>query len=78
MPGEFVGFLFINSPLKSHIITSYFGSIWISIILLFPLGDYYDKVIKQWNQIGYFILLSISFFLLLHSFTLMNFLSQMV
>ncbi|MFX0087373.1 MAG: zinc ribbon domain-containing protein [Candidatus Hodarchaeota archaeon] len=78
IPGEFTGFLFKNSPLKSHIITSYFGSIWISIILLFPLGDYYDKVIKRWNQIAYFILLSISFLLLLNSFTLMNFLSQLV
>ncbi len=78
IPGEFTGFLFNNSPLKSHVITCYFGSIWISIILLFPLGDYYDKVIKQWNQIAYFILLSISFFLLLHSFNLMGFLSQMI
>jgi hypothetical protein len=78
IPGEFVGTLFNNSPLKGHIITSYLGSIWISIILLLPLGDYYDKVIKRWNQVVYFILLAAGLLLLLQSFSLMQFLTQTI
>ncbi len=75
IPGEFIGTFLKNSPLKGHIIISYLGSIWISIILLLPFGDYYDKVIKRWNQVAYFILLAVSLILLLLSFTLMQFLA---
>lgn len=76
MPGLFSGFLFQNHPLTGHILASYFGATWLSLILLLPLGDYYDKVIKQWNIIGYIILLTASFILLTHSLNLIRILTQ--
>ncbi len=78
IPGEFMGTFLKNSPLKGHIIISYLGSIWISIILLLPFGDYYDKVIKRWNQVVYFILLAVSLMLLLLSFNLVQFIVQAI
>jgi len=76
MPGLFSGFLFQDHPLTGHILASYFGATWLSIILLLPLGDYYDKVIKQWNIVGYLILLIASFILLTHSLNLIGILTQ--
>ncbi|MFX1507213.1 MAG: zinc ribbon domain-containing protein [Promethearchaeota archaeon] len=78
IPGMFAGILFQNHPIKSHLLTTYFGATWISIILLLPFGDYFDKVIKRWNQFGYLILLAIGLLLLTHSFNLMGLLSQSV
>ena len=78
LPGEFVGFLFQNHPLKSHIITSYIGATWISLLLLMPFGDYYDKVIKNWNQIIYFILFGITLLYLTYSFRVLYVLSQVI
>jgi predicted amidophosphoribosyltransferase len=78
IPGTFAGFLFQNHPVKSHLITSYFGATWISLIILLPFGDYYDKAIKRWNQLGYIILLAIGLLLLTHSFNLMGVLTQTV
>jgi hypothetical protein len=78
IPGMFAGLLFQNHPMKSHLLTSYFGATWISLILLLPFGDYFDKVIKRWNQFGYLILLAIGLLLLTHSFNLMGLLTQNV
>lgn len=78
IPGEFVGTLFNDSPVRSHIIASYFGSVWIALIMLLPLGDYYDKVIKQWNQLGYIVLIIICFFLLFNSFSIIGYLAQFI
>lgn len=78
IPGMFAGILFQNHPIKSHLLTTYFGATWISLILLLPFGDYFDKVIKRWNQFGYLILLAIGLLLLTHSFNLMGILSQNV
>jgi hypothetical protein len=78
IPGMFAGMVFQNHPIKSHLLTSYFGATWISLILLLPFGDYFDKVIKRWNQLGYLILLAIGLILLTHSFNLMGLLSQNV
>ncbi len=75
-PGVFSGFLFQNHPIKSHLLASYFGATWISLVLILPFGDYFDKVIKHWSQLGYFILLAIGFLLLTHSFNLMGLLYQ--
>ncbi|UCG01163.1 MAG: zinc ribbon domain-containing protein [Candidatus Heimdallarchaeota archaeon] len=78
IPGVFAGLLFQNHPINSHIITSYFGATWISLILLLPFGDYFDKVLKRWNQFGYLILLAVGLLLLTHSFNIMGLLSQNV
>ncbi|MFW9905945.1 MAG: zinc ribbon domain-containing protein [Candidatus Thorarchaeota archaeon] len=78
IPGMFAGILFQNHPIKSHLLTCYFGATWITLILLLPFGDYFDKVIKRWNQFGYLILLAIGLLLLTHSFNLMGLLSQNV
>ncbi|MFX0126484.1 MAG: zinc ribbon domain-containing protein [Candidatus Hodarchaeota archaeon] len=78
IPGMFAGLVFQNHPMKSHLLTSYFGATWISLILLLPFGDYFDKVIKRWNQLGYLILLAIGLLLLTHSFNLMGLLTQNV
>lgn len=78
IPGLFAGFLFQNHPIKGHILASYFGATWIALILLLPLGEYFDRVIKQWNVIGYLILLTIGFLLLTHSFNLIGFLTQRI
>ena len=78
IPGTFAGFLFQNHPLKSHLFTSYFGATWISLILLLPFGDYYDKAIKRWNQLGYLILLAVGLLLLIYSFNLMGVLTQKI
>ncbi|MFX0013938.1 MAG: zinc ribbon domain-containing protein [Promethearchaeota archaeon] len=75
-PGLFTGFLFQDSSIKIHLLTSYFGATWISLIILLPFGDYFDKVIKRWNQVGYLILLAIGLLLLTHSFNLMGLLNQ--
>lgn len=76
IPGMFAGVLFQNHPMKSHLLTSYFGATWISLILLLPFGDYFDKVLKRWNQFGYLVLLAIGLLLLTHSFNLMGLLTQ--
>ncbi|MFX1285979.1 MAG: zinc ribbon domain-containing protein [Promethearchaeota archaeon] len=78
IPGMFAGFLFQDYPIKGHLFATYFGATWISIIILLPFGDYFDKVIKRWNQIGYFILLAIGLLLLIHSFNLIGLLTQNV
>ncbi|MFX0050656.1 MAG: zinc ribbon domain-containing protein [Candidatus Hermodarchaeota archaeon] len=78
VPGMFAGFLFKDHPLKGHILATYIGATWISIILLLPLGEYFDRVIKQWNLVGYILLLIIGFLLLSHSFNLISFLTQTI
>ncbi len=74
--GVFAGEFLHDSFLKAHIFTSFFGTIWISLMFLMPLGDYFDKILKQWNQIGYLILLVISLFLMTYSFQLLSILAQ--
>ncbi|UCE13638.1 MAG: zinc ribbon domain-containing protein [Candidatus Heimdallarchaeota archaeon] len=76
IPGTFAGFLFQDHPIKSHVFTTFFSATWLSVILLLPFGDYFDKVIKRWNTVGYFILLAVGLILLTHSFTLISLLSQ--
>jgi predicted amidophosphoribosyltransferase len=78
VPGMFAGFLFKDHPLKGHILATYIGATWVSIILLLPLGEYFDRVIKQWNIVGYILLLVIGFLLLTHSFNLISFLTQTI
>lgn len=78
VPGVFAGFIFQNHPIKSHLLTSYIGATWLVLILLLPFGDYFDKVIKRWNQFGYLILLAIGFLFLIHSFNLMDLLTQRI
>jgi len=78
IPGMFAGFIFQNHPIRSHLFAAYFGATWISLIILLPFGDYFDKVIKRWNQFGYFVLLAIGLLLLIHSFNLIGLLTQNV
>ena len=77
VPGLFAGEFLRDSFLMAHISTSFFGAIWISLMFLMPLGDYFDKIIKEWNQIGYLILLVISLFLMTYTFQLLSTLSQL-
>ncbi|MHA1331118.1 MAG: zinc ribbon domain-containing protein [Candidatus Hodarchaeales archaeon] len=76
LPGEFRGFIFQDHPLKSHLVTSFIGATWISLLLLMPFGDYYDKIIKNWNQVLYFILFAITLLLLTYSFRVLIILTQ--
>ncbi|MHA1994353.1 MAG: zinc ribbon domain-containing protein [Candidatus Hodarchaeales archaeon] len=65
--GEFAGFLFQDSSLMIHSITLFFGAIWISLILILPLGDFYDRVLKEWNIVVYFIMLMVILIIFFYS-----------
>ena len=54
--GSFSGLVFHDHILKIHIIVTFFGGTWISIMLILPLGDFYDRVMKQYNMVLYFVL----------------------
>ena len=68
IPGSFAGFLFQNNMLQPHIYTLFFGACWISLILILPLGDYYDRVLKEWNIVTYLMMLITAILILLYSY----------
>jgi hypothetical protein len=68
IPGSFAGFLFQNHMLQPHIYTLFFGACWISLILILPLGDFYDRVLKEWNIVAYLMMLTTAILILLYSY----------
>ncbi|MHA1237484.1 MAG: hypothetical protein ACTSQ9_07495, partial [Candidatus Hodarchaeales archaeon] len=75
--GPFSGFLFREHILKVHIIVTFFGGTWISIMLILPLGDFYDRVMKQYNMVLYFVMFIIAILMLLYSYDALNIISQL-
>ncbi|MFW9778895.1 MAG: zinc ribbon domain-containing protein [Candidatus Heimdallarchaeota archaeon] len=76
IPGSFAGLFLQGDPLKNHVLILFFGATWILLVLLLPIGDYFDKIMKEWNIVGYFILIAISFLILTLSFNLISVLAQ--
>ncbi|MFW9855203.1 MAG: zinc ribbon domain-containing protein [Candidatus Thorarchaeota archaeon] len=76
IPGSFAGLFLQGDPLKNHVLILFFGATWILLVLLLPIGDYFDKILKEWNIVGYFILIAISFLVLTLSFNLISILAQ--
>ncbi len=74
--GEFSGFLFRDLSLKTHSFTVFFGATWISLILILPLGDFYDRVLKQWNIVVYFIMLIVILLTFFYSMQVLAILAQ--
>ncbi|MCK5346060.1 MAG: zinc ribbon domain-containing protein, partial [Candidatus Heimdallarchaeota archaeon] len=74
--GEFSGFLFQDFSLKTHSIAVFFGATWISLILILPLGDFYDRVLKQWNIVVYFIMLIVILLTFYYSIQVLSIVAQ--
>ena len=74
--GEFAGFLFTDLSLQTHSLTLFFGATWISLILILPLGDFYDRVLKEWNIVVYFIMLVVILLTFYYSIQVPEFLNQ--
>jgi hypothetical protein len=64
---EFTGFFQNVGSLKTHFLTLFFGATFISLILLLPLGDFYDRVLKEWNIVVYFIMLIVIILMFFYS-----------
>jgi hypothetical protein len=75
--GTFSGFLFQDHILKLHVIVTFFGGTWISIMLILPLGDIYDRVMKQYNMVLYFVMFIIAILMLLYSYDVLNIIRQL-
>ncbi len=65
--GNFSGFLFQGLSLRTHLLTLFFGATWISLILILPLGDIYDRILKDWNMVIYFIIVIMVLVIFLYS-----------
>ena len=72
VPGMFTGVLFQNHVLKAHVVATFFGATWISLMLILPLGDFYDRVMKQYNMVLYFIMFVLAIVMLLYSYQVIN------
>jgi hypothetical protein len=66
--GIFSGILFQDHILRFHVVTAFFGGTWISLMLILPLGDFYDRVMKQYNLVLYFVMFIIAILMLLYSY----------
>ena len=78
LPGTFAGFLFQDQLVKGHVLTLFFGATWISLILILPLGDFYDRVLKEWNLVAYFLMLVTAILILLYSYEVLAFISRLI
>jgi hypothetical protein len=74
--GEFAGFLFEGLSLRTHSLTLFFGATWISLLLILPLGDIYDRILKDWNIVIYFIILIAVLFTFYYSIQITGFLEE--
>jgi len=77
MFGTFAGFLFRGHVLKAHVVTTFIGGTWISLMLILPLGDFYDRVVKQYNMVLYFIMFVTAILMLLYSYDELSLISQL-
>lgn len=64
----FPDFLVQDQAVSVHIIEVFFGATWITLILVLPLGDFYDRVLKQWNIVGYLIMCAVAILILIYSY----------
>ncbi|MHA2237714.1 MAG: double zinc ribbon domain-containing protein [Candidatus Hodarchaeales archaeon] len=69
------GFLFQDQLISVHALDVFFGATWITLILILPLGDFYDRVLKQWNIVIYLIMIAAAILFLLYSFEVLEILN---
>ncbi|MCK4847532.1 MAG: zinc ribbon domain-containing protein [Candidatus Heimdallarchaeota archaeon] len=65
--GTFSGLVLHDHILKVHVAATFFGGTWISLMLILPLGDFYDRMMKQYNMVLYFVMFIIAILMLLYS-----------
>ncbi len=70
--GMFTGIIFQEHVLKAHVVATFFGGTWISLMLILPLGDFYDRVMKQYNLVLYFVMFVMAILMLLYSYQVLN------
>jgi len=68
IPGIFSGIIFKGHVLKAHVVATFIGGTWVSLMLILPLGDFYDRVIKQYNMVLYFVMFVLAILMLLYSY----------
>lgn len=78
LPGTFTGLVFHDHVLKQHVAATFFGGTWISIMLILPLGDFYDRVMKQYNLVLYFVMFITTILMLLYSYQVLAVIAQLV
>ena len=72
IPGIFSGFIFQGDILKAHVVATFIGGTWISLMLILPLGDFYDRIIKQYNMVLYFVMFVMAILMLLYSYEIID------
>jgi hypothetical protein len=71
----FSGIILKGHLLKSHVVTTFIGATWVSLMLILPLGDFYDRIIKEYNMVIYFVMLVLAILMLLYSYDVIRIIS---
>ena len=77
IPGIFHGIIFQGHVLKPHVVATFIGGTWVSLMLILPLGDFYDRVIKQYNMVLYFVMFVLAILMLLFSYDIIDYIIRL-